>query len=84
MIQINQSSSEPIYEQIIKQYKYLVLQGYLKSGDAILSVRKLALPIIGDTRYGSQGISGTGAYRDHSDDPWKGNFYCKRADAENR
>ena len=45
MIQINQSSSEPIYEQIIKQYKYLVLQGYLKSGDAILSVRKLALQL---------------------------------------
>lgn len=45
MIQINQSSNEPIYEQIIKQYKYLILQGYLKSGDAILSVRKLALQL---------------------------------------
>lgn len=42
MIQINQSSSEPIYEQIIKQYKYLVLQGYLKA--EMRSYRFASLP----------------------------------------
>ena len=42
---ISSNTNKPIYEQIIKQYKYLVLQGYLKSGDAILSVRKLALQL---------------------------------------
>lgn len=45
MIQINLGSSEPIYEQIIRQYKHLVLKGYLKGGDAIPSVRKLALSL---------------------------------------
>jgi GntR family transcriptional regulator len=38
-------SSQPIYEQIISQYKYLTLQGYLKPGDAIPSVRKLAMDL---------------------------------------
>ena len=33
MIQLDFRSSQPIYEQIIKQYKYLILQGYLKKGD---------------------------------------------------
>jgi GntR family transcriptional regulator len=38
-------SAQPIYEQIISQYKYLTLQGYLKPGDAIPSVRKLAMEL---------------------------------------
>jgi GntR family transcriptional regulator len=38
-------SSQPIYEQIISQYKYLTLQGYLKPADAIPSVRKLAMEL---------------------------------------
>ena len=45
MIQIDLRSSQPIYEQIISQYKYLMLQGFLKKGDAIPSVRKLALQL---------------------------------------
>ncbi len=45
MIQLDFRSSQPIYEQIIKQYKYLILQGYLKKGDAIPSVRKLAMEL---------------------------------------
>ena len=45
MINLDFRSSQPIYEQIITQYKYLVLQGYLKQGDAIPSVRKLALQL---------------------------------------
>lgn len=45
MIHLDFRSSQPIYEQIITQYKYLVLQGYLKQGDAIPSVRKLALQL---------------------------------------
>lgn len=45
MIRLDFRSPLPIYEQIVNQYKYLVLQGYLKTGDAIPSVRKLALQL---------------------------------------
>lgn len=45
MIRLDLRSTQPIYEQIVKQYKYLVLQGYLKTGDAIPSVRKLAMEL---------------------------------------
>lgn len=45
MICLNLRSTVPIYEQIINQYKYLILQKYLKSGDAIPSVRKLAMEL---------------------------------------
>lgn len=45
VIQIDLRSSQPIYEQIISQYKYMLLQGYLKPGDGIPSVRKLALEL---------------------------------------
>lgn len=45
MIHLDFRSSQPIYEQIITQYKYLVLQGYLKKGDVIPSVRKLAIQL---------------------------------------
>ena len=45
MIQLDFRSSQPIYEQIVTQYKYMLLQGYLKKGDAIPSVRKLAMEL---------------------------------------
>lgn len=45
MIQLDFRSSQPIYEQIISQYKYLTLRGYLKNGDAIPSVRRLAMDL---------------------------------------
>lgn len=45
MVHLDLRSSQPIYEQIINQYKYLLLQGYLKQGDAIPSVRKLAMEL---------------------------------------
>lgn len=45
MIKLDFRSSQPIYEQIISQYKFLTLQGYLKSGDAIPSVRRLAVEL---------------------------------------
>lgn len=45
MIRLDFRSSQPIYEQIISQYKFLTLQGYLKSGDAIPSVRRLAMDL---------------------------------------
>ncbi len=45
MIQLNYGSAQPIYKQIIMQYKYLMLQGYLKPNDAIPSVRKLAMDL---------------------------------------
>lgn len=45
VIQIDLRSSRPIYEQIISQYKYMLLRGYLHSGDGIPSVRKLALEL---------------------------------------
>lgn len=45
LIQLDFRSSQPIYEQIISQYKYMMLQGYLKKGDSVPSVRKLALEL---------------------------------------
>lgn len=45
MIKINPTSNQPIFEQIISQIKMLVLKGYLKPGDGLPSVRKLALQL---------------------------------------
>lgn len=45
MIRLDFRSGQPIYEQIVTQYKYLILQGYLKKGDSIPSVRKLAMQL---------------------------------------
>ncbi|MBR1692920.1 MAG: GntR family transcriptional regulator [Lachnospiraceae bacterium] len=45
MISIDYKSHKSIYEQIIDQIKYHVIKGYLKPGDVIPSVRKLALMI---------------------------------------
>ncbi|WP_343209407.1 GntR family transcriptional regulator [Anaerolentibacter hominis] len=45
MIRIDASGGKPIYEQIIDNIKEDVLKGYLKEGDAIPSVRKLALSL---------------------------------------
>ncbi|MDD6070155.1 MAG: GntR family transcriptional regulator [Clostridiales bacterium] len=45
MISLDLKSSKPIYEQIIEQVKLNVMKGYLKPGDSIPSVRKLALEL---------------------------------------
>ena len=45
LIQLIRKSSQPIYSQIIEQYKYMLIQGFLKKGDMIPSVRKLALDL---------------------------------------
>lgn len=45
MILLDYKSSKPIYEQIIEQIKLNVMREYLKPGDAIPSVRKLALEL---------------------------------------
>lgn len=45
MVILDLKSTKPIYEQIMEQIKYQVIQGHLKPGDAIPSVRKLALEL---------------------------------------
>ena len=45
MVVLDLKSNKPIYEQIVEQVKFHVLKGHLKPGDAIPSVRKLALDI---------------------------------------
>ncbi len=45
MIRINPKDSQPIYEQIVEQFKFLVLQKFLNPGDPIPSVRRLALEL---------------------------------------
>lgn len=45
MITLDIKGSTPIYEQIIEQIKFHVLKGYLKPGDMIPSVRKMALEL---------------------------------------
>ncbi|WDV44584.1 GntR family transcriptional regulator [Clostridiaceae bacterium M8S5] len=39
---ISNSSSQPIYEQIVDQIKTLILQNDLEEGDALPSIRKLS------------------------------------------
>lgn len=41
-IVLNNSSGKPIYEQIIQQMKQLIINGSLKPGDALPSMRYLA------------------------------------------
>lgn len=41
-IMINNSSMQPIYEQIVEQIRQQILQGVLKEGEALSSVRGLA------------------------------------------
>lgn len=45
MIDLNYKTNQPIYEQIIEQMKLHVMKGHLQPGDAIPSVRKLALEL---------------------------------------
>ena len=45
MFRINPASGKAIYEQIMEQVKEAAWKGYLKSGDALPSVRKLALSL---------------------------------------
>lgn len=45
MINLDYKSNKPIYEQIIEQMKFHVMKEHLKPGDAIPSVRKLALEL---------------------------------------
>ena len=45
MVLLDLKSSKPIYEQIVEQIKLNVMKGYLKPGDSIPSVRKLALEL---------------------------------------
>ena len=45
MIVLDYKSSKPIYEQIVEQIKFHVMKEYLKPGDSIPSVRKLALEL---------------------------------------
>lgn len=45
MIKINPGGSKPLYEQIIDSIKSDYVKGFLKSGDEIPSVRKLAMQL---------------------------------------
>lgn len=42
---ISNSSSEPIYEQIASQIKAMIMNGTMKEGDALPSMRTLALAL---------------------------------------
>lgn len=45
MFQIDARSSRPIYEQLIDRVKENVIRGFLKPGDELLSVRKMAMEL---------------------------------------
>ena len=45
MIKIDATSNKPLYEQIVDNIKSSYVKGYLKSGDEIPSVRKMALQL---------------------------------------
>lgn len=42
---ISNASGEPIYEQIVRQIKAMVMNGELRQGDALPSMRNLALQL---------------------------------------
>ncbi len=44
-INISNTSGEPIYLQIVEQIKTLILEGEMKEGDALPSMRNLALEL---------------------------------------
>jgi GntR family transcriptional regulator len=46
MILINERSSMPIYEQIIQQFKEMIVRGLLQEGDKLPSVRELSSTIV--------------------------------------
>lgn len=78
MIHLDFRSSQPIYEQIITQMKFLILQGYLKAGDAIPSVRKLAMQLQVTPNCG-KGLPRTGEGTCHRNNKGQGNFYFWRS-----
>lgn len=41
-IRLDLKSAVPVYEQIKRGIKYLIISGYLKEGDQLLSIRELA------------------------------------------
>lgn len=45
MIKIDATSNKPLYEQIVDNIKSSYVKGYLKPGDEIPSVRKMALQL---------------------------------------
>lgn len=45
MIRIDNRSSKPLYEQIVDGIKENVIKGYLRSGDEMPSVRKMAMTL---------------------------------------
>lgn len=45
MIKINAADSKPLYEQIVDSIKSNYVKGYLKPGDEIPSVRRLAMEL---------------------------------------
>ncbi len=45
MVVINHKSDVPLFEQIIVQVKQAWIKGYMKSGDSIPSVRKMAMEL---------------------------------------
>jgi len=45
LLLIDKQSNIPIYEQIIKQYKSLIVQNILKADDKLPSVRKLSVEL---------------------------------------
>lgn len=45
MINLDYKGNKPIYEQIIEQIKVNAIKGFLKEGDMIPSVRKLAIEL---------------------------------------
>ncbi|MCC3377359.1 GntR family transcriptional regulator [Cohnella sp. REN36] len=46
MIQINERSMIPIYEQIVEAFKELIAKGALREGDKIPSVRELSAQLL--------------------------------------
>ena len=84
MIQLDERSSKPLYEQIIEQFKLLVARGSLMPEDANPLGEKAGIPAWHYTVYGSKGLSGTGKTGRDRNNPGKGYLYSPEGGASGR
>ena len=72
------ASGKAIYEQIMEQVKEAAWKGYLKPGDALPSVRKLALSLSDNTQHRSESISVVGERESNYNNTRKGSIFGRK------
>jgi GntR family transcriptional regulator len=81
MIQINDRSLLPIYEQVVNQTKELIIKGILREGDKIPSVRELSATLLVNPNTIAKSYQELERQGVISTVRGKGTFVCKPASA---